>query len=82
MVADTSGSTRPPSQACCLSGRYLDNHVDTTNIYLCSLTYIIILVQFQLEEGKSGGIIANAENANAMQNMDLNNLTRFYMDDV
>ena len=77
MDVDTLGLTRPPSQACCLSGRYLDNYVDTTNIYSSSLTYIIILVQFQLEEGKSGDIIANAE-----RNMDLNNLTRFYMDDV
>ena len=64
-------STKPPSQACCLSGRYLDNHDDTINIHPSSLTYIIILVQFQLEEGKSGDIYANSENANAMQNMDL-----------
>ena len=81
MVVDTLGLTRPPSQACCLSGNEII-HEDTTNIYPSSLTYIIILVQFQLEEGKSGVIIANAENANVMQNMDLNNITSFYMDDV
>ena len=59
--------------------RYLDNVLIMTFLH-CSLTYIIILVQFQLSESGGGGGDSNST-ADSFQNVDLvQNLTSVDID--
>ena len=59
--------------------RYLDN-VQIMNFLHCSLTYIIILVQFQLSESGGGGGDSNST-VDSFQNVDLvQNLTSVDID--